>query len=300
MHDTRIYPLLEISRDELARLAGGPVTEVQLLTGGFTNTLHRVTRRGERLVIKHYAGGDEAYAFELATLRALGGVLPVPEVVNADPARRAIVYRFLDGITLDDCRRREPPAAFASLAGPLGRLLAWVARTAPIDPDERWDAAPLVARAQVLLAGSRARERMGNPLAAALARAYAVHGAALDWGPRCLCHHDLGFRNVLVQRAVEDRWRIAGVIDWESAGTGSPLVDVGSLFRYALRFDAAFVDAFELGYREEGALPDDWYRRARLLDAVRMIDMLDGVHELPGVYADCRMLLTKLATDLRA
>ena len=55
----------------------------------------------------------------------------------------------------------------------------------------------------------------------------------------CLTHGDLGHRNVIVGRSGE-RWRINGVIDWETASTGSPLADIGSLFRYGDRHDAAF------------------------------------------------------------
>ena len=106
---------------------------------------------------------------------------------------------------------------------------------------------------------------------------------------------------MLVQRATADRWRITGVIDWEATSTGSPLFDVGSLFRYASRFDGPFRAAFERGYREaEGTLPDGWLLTARLLDATWLIDTLDEPREFPGVYADCRMLLATLAKDVGA
>ena len=142
---------------------------------------------------------------------------------------------------------------------------------------------------------------MGTPLATAVLAAFDARADRLGWGPQCLCHHDIGGRNILVQRAEGDRWRIQGVIDWESAGTGSPLVDIGSLFRFAPRYDAKFLVEFERGYREAGGdLPDGWNLTARLLDALRLIDTLDGIRELPGVYQDCRMLLTKLVNDLEA
>ena len=98
---------------------------------------------------------------------------------------------------------------------------------------------------------------------------------------------------------VGERWRIGGVIDWEAATCASPLVDIGSLFRYAARYDAKFVADFERGYREaDGALPEDWLHSARLIDALWLVEMLDEQRELPGVYADCRMLVAKLVADL--
>jgi len=300
--DLRIFPLLEVSRAELDALVGWPIASVEPLQGGFSNTLHRVVLvDGRVLVVKHYAGGSKTYRDELATLTRLAGVLPVPEVLRTDASRRAIAYRWIDGFTLDECRRGEPPAAFASLADPLGRLFAWIARTEPLDAADRWEVAPLLAQVRVQLVDSRARERMGGPLADALARAFEAASDRLAWGTQCLCHHDIGGRNMIVQRADGDRWRIGGVIDWEAAGTGSPLVDIGSLFRFAPRYDEKFRAEFERGYREaDGALPDDWYRTSRLLDALRLIDTLDEGRELPGVFADCRMLLAKLVADLAA
>jgi len=299
--DPRIYPLIEVSRDELERLIGGRVARSQAIEGGLRNTLHRVVRTdGATLVVKHHAEGDTAFERELATLERLRGILPVPEVVRVDRERRVLVYHWLFGETLDACRRNEPPAAFASLAEPLGRLFAWLAAIPPLEDRPGWSTGPAVAFARTQLAGpGRARERMGTPLATALLAALDGADARLAWGTPCLGHHDIGGRNVLVQRADGDRWRIAGVIDWELAGIASPLGDVGALFRYAPRYDAAFVADFARGYREAGGeLPDDWYLSARLLDALHLIDTLDGVRELPGVYSDCRMLLAKLVGDL--
>ena len=89
------------------------------------------------------------------------------------------------------------------------------------------------------------------------------------------------------------------MIAWEAATCASPLVDIGSVFRYSQRYDAQFARDFERGYREaDGALPDDWLRTARLVDALGLVEMLDEPRELPGVYADCRMLIAKLVADL--
>ena len=173
MHDARLYPWIPVTREELQALVESPIAKFEPLQGGFTNTLHKLTMTtGEVVVVKHYAGGRKAFRDEVETLTRLAGVLPVPEIVRTDADRKAVVYRFIEGTTLDDCRTKEPPAAFASLADPLGRLFAWVARTEPLDAKDRWDVAPLLAHARALLADSRARERMGNPLATALLAAY--------------------------------------------------------------------------------------------------------------------------------
>ena len=91
------------------------------------------------------------------------------------------------------------------------------------------------------------------------------------------------------------------MIDWETTTTGSPLVDIGSLFRYSKRYDRAFCDAFARGYRDAGGeLPEDWLLTSRLLDATWLVDMLDDEQEHPHVFADCVRLVANLVADVDA
>jgi hypothetical protein len=107
----RVFPLIEVAREELAMLVGGSIVSVDRIDGGLTNTIHKVTREnGDVLTVKHYAGGKDAFEAELATLTLLHGTLPVPDVVHADEKLPAIVYRWIDGITFNDLRKNEPPA----------------------------------------------------------------------------------------------------------------------------------------------------------------------------------------------
>jgi aminoglycoside phosphotransferase (APT) family kinase protein len=140
---------------------------------------------------------------------------------------------------------------------------------------------------------------MGAPMADALRKAMEIAEPNMAWGSVCLSHGDLGHRNVLVYQA-GDRWRINGLIDWETTTTGSPLVDIGSLFRYSKRYDATFAHAFATGYRDAGgALPDHWLLTSRLLDATWLVDMLnDEMDQHPAVFADCRKLVANLVAEV--
>lgn len=302
--DSRVYPLVEVEPDALEALVrdlvgddDGDIRRVERVEGGLTNTIHRVSlASGTKLAVKHYAGGRDAFEQELATLTLLHGTLPVPDVIKVDETGPAIVYRWIEGITMNDLRKQESPAAFASLAEPLGRLLAWLART---DATEPFELTPILDKTYTQLTQGRARHRMGAALADAIKRGLEANEPKLGWGAVCLAHGDLGARNLIVKRATGSRWRITGVIDWETCTTGSPLVDIGSLFRHTDRFDAAWAASFERGYREaDGVLPEGWLLTARLLDATWIVDMLDEIRELPGAFADCRALLQKLAREL--
>jgi aminoglycoside phosphotransferase (APT) family kinase protein len=294
--DVRVFPLIEVSREQLEDIAGAPVKRIEPVHGGLTNTIHKITlENGDVYGIKHYAGGREWFETELTTLTLLHGTLPVPELVHADEERLVIVYRWIEGITLHDLRKNGQFTAFGTLAEPLGRVLAWLAKSDATEPFELTNILEQTYRA---LTSGRARERIGAPMADTLRRAMEAAEPAMAWGSVCLSHGDLGHRNVLVYQA-GDRWRINGVIDWETTTTGSPLVDIGSLFRYSRRYDQAFCDAFATGYRDAGGeLPDHWLMTARLLDATWLVDMLDDENEHPAVFADCKKLVANLVTEL--
>lgn len=294
----RVFPLLEVGRDELAEIVGGAVARIEPVDGGLTNTIHRVTREtGEVFGVKHYAGGRDWFDTELTTLTLLHGTLPVPEIVHVDERRLAIVYRWIEGVTLHELRKQGQHTAFASLAEPLGRVLYMLAKG---DATEPFDLTSLLDQTYGQLATGPARKRLGVPLADALRKAFEAREPQMAFGSVCLSHGDLGHRNVLVHRT-GDRWRVNGIIDWETTTTGSPLFDIGSLFRYANRADADFRAAFERGYIDAGGeLPDGWFLTSRLLDAIFLIEVLADEPDLPEVHEDMRRLLTRLVADLEA
>ena len=296
--NVRVFPLLEVSREELADAVGGKVARIEPVDGGLTNTIHKVTREtGEAFGVKHYAGGREWFDTELTTLTLLHGTLPVPEIVHVDDQRLAIVYRWIEGVTLHELRRQGQHTAFQSLAEPLGHVLQLLGKS---DATEPFELTSLLEGAYRQLSNGRARTRLGIPLADALLKLYEAHEPDMAWGTVCLSHGDLGHRNVLVHRA-GDRWRVNGIIDWETTTTGSQLFDIGSLFRYGNRADADFRAGFEAGYRDAGgALPTGWFHSARLVDSIFLVEVLDDEPELPEVHADMRRLLTRLVADVEA
>ena len=292
----RVFPLIDVSRDQLAEVVGGRIISAEPVEGGLTNTIHKVTTEAnETFGVKHYAGGRDWFDTELTTLTLLHGTLPIPEVVHVDDARMVIVYRWIEGMTLLDLRRKGHKEGFAALAEPLGRGLAALATT---DATEPFDLAPMLDASYVRLADGRARGRLGAPLADALRKQLEAAEPMMAWGAVCLSHGDLSHRNVLVAKRGAG-WRINGIIDWETATTSSPLFDIGSLMRYGDRHDQAWLDAFERGYRDHGGdLPEGWNRWARLLDSLDLVELLDEEQGLQVLFDDCRTLIAKLVADV--
>ena len=319
--DPRCFPLIEIEFDQIRALLspvlkGAAIASVERLEGGLVNTIYRITPADgvPALCLRVFAAGEFAWERERKMLARVSAKLPVPDVLlagrgNSDFSHPYLVYRWIEGIMLNKCRRQTPPAALLSLAEPLGWLLAGVASFSCADDlnDEPnvirdWSSpmeALLSGQEEMLLRGL-ARKRLGGALADALWRrleASAVRLCALDHAAR-LVHGDFGGRNILVAPAEDGGWSVSGLIDWEAAFYGLALWDVGSLFRYPRRYSETFSEGFERGYRDAGGtLPEDWLRTARLLDSTRSVEVFNGERELPVVFAECRELLEAVVAE---
>jgi aminoglycoside phosphotransferase (APT) family kinase protein len=128
--DPRSLPLVEIEFDQIQALLspalnGAAIASAERVEGGLVNTLYRIIPADgcPSLCLRIYASGELAWETEHRILARVSASLPVPEVLlagrgNSDFPHPYLVYRWIEGITLDDCRRKAPPAALLSLAEP--------------------------------------------------------------------------------------------------------------------------------------------------------------------------------------
>lgn len=310
--DPRFHPLIELDLQQLREMVapvaeGASVREAVLLDGGLVNTVYQVTLTpgGASFVLRIYAPGSAAaIEAERRLLRELRAALPVPDMVYADPhgataGHPYTVYRWVEGITLNEYRRGATALELAALGEPLGALLARIARHPPPRGLEARSVAGEVEQARGRLRAGLVRERLGEPLADRLESLLADRaGDPRLEGGCALVHGDFGGRNILVAADPEGPWRLNAVLDWDSTATGSPLWDVGSFFRYSHRYDEEFRARFEAGYRAGGGdLPGDWWRAARLVDASCIVTVLDDPRPLARVFAECRLLVVTLLDD---
>lgn len=327
MAQPRHSPLVELRPEEIRALiapliGGGREVSIEQAEGGVINTVLRIlpgpwpcplpsgpagSEPALQLRIFNGAPGAFEKEYALLSLERLRHALPVHEVLVADGSCVRIPYpfmvsRWIDGITLNELRKRVSAGVFLTLAEPLGALAARIAQVEP--PDVLRIRPPISAPALIEETDSRlhsglARERLGSVAADALRRIFRDRAPLLDpVGAACsLVHGDFLGRNILVALA-EGAWRIVGLIDWELASCGWGLWDVGNLFRYARRYSFEFRAGFERGYfHAGGVLPADWYRIARLLDATRSIALLTKARDLPETFADCCEILAGVITD---
>jgi aminoglycoside phosphotransferase (APT) family kinase protein len=300
--DPRCHPLIELSRQHIHSmlqpvLCDAELGEVARVEGGLTNTIYRITTNSAVYALRVYAAGSSTFRKESRLLSTLAATIPVPDVLYADASGRRcvhpyLVYPWIEGISLNECRRQTSERALLALAEPLGAVLARISHTTLPSGDAMKTVylTSELERAEGQLRTGLARGRLGSALADGLRDCLdksASVFSALE-RPSALIHGDCGGRNILVNAKENGEWGISGVIDWEEAASGSALWDVGSLFRYPRRYSKEFRRLFASGYRSAGGeLPDDWWLIARRIDVMRLVGVLSEERELPGVFAEC-------------
>lgn len=220
------------------------------LPGGWSGEsfLSRVGERTE--VVRVYAQpgmrGERAAEVDEALARWVGGLVPTPRVLEvrpgADDVPPLLVTEYVEGRRADDVIRdlvaEGDSAALAELGHALGEVAGTLAGIATPRPGHFLDGdlSPRTVREepQDLLERVEARLPLLRGFDGDLAlRLLEVAGLAqhhLDTvGWTSLVHGDLGARNVVLD--AEGR-RIAAVVDWEHAFSGSPYADLGTLLRF--------------------------------------------------------------------
>lgn len=296
-------------------LAGQRIVAVQQLAGGYRNdNVLLVTDAAEKYVLRRYRGGDveatgRTCGVEAALAARLRGIVPVPEVIAADPAGSAaaeplLLSRYAAGSMVSEVLARPDGAAAGSAgqapgdagqAADLGRaagaVLAAIGSvrfggpgffTGPdLIPSAEGMPASLPDFVEDCLRAARAsgEHTVGglSPAEQDGLRALAVRAgpaAARVNGSRQLVHSDYNPKNLLaVHRG--GQWSITAVLDWEFAYSGSPLADLGNMLRPRPGVPADFAAGFSTGYRQAGGeLPDGWREISEALDLYALADFL--------------------------
>jgi aminoglycoside phosphotransferase (APT) family kinase protein len=145
------------------------------------------------------------------------------------------------------------------------------------------------------LTSGQVRERLGENLAVC-ALEYVRGKQDQYWSlPNStrLIHCDYNLKNILIRKA-GSVWRVAGVLDWEFAMAGSPLVDIGNFLRFEDELPPGFSGAFIKGYLENSiGLPGNWREVARLLDLAAMVNFLDSEEETPKSFRTAISVIAK-------
>lgn len=113
-----------------------------------------------------------------------------------------------------------------------------------------------------------------------------------------LIHCDYNPKNILMRR-VDSHWKLAPILDWEFAASGSPLVDIGNFLRFEDELPHEFDEAFIQGYVSPSAtLVENWREIAKLLDLAAMMNFLESESENPQTFRTATSVIKKTVEAL--
>jgi len=278
--------------------SGATVVDLAHLSDGIANTSYRLRlSNDELLVLRLYRRDPSACLKELAIHEIIGGRVPVPEILHAEPngvdgVGPFALLRFVQGITLQELKRTGDASAVAQAARSAGETLAELGEFefdragwlqigqqglevgGGLIEGEQTDQLPRFV--DQCLTSTHARDRLG------LEGADRVRKYVWSWAPRLsalpeerrLVHCDYGNRNIVVREGPAG-WHVAAVLDWEFAVAATPLIDIGHFLRYDRPGRPRVEPHFSRGYTEAGGtLPDGWRSLARVIDLSALVELL--------------------------
>jgi aminoglycoside phosphotransferase (APT) family kinase protein len=269
------------------------VTRAERLSGGLSNSGFKIQLEGsdEPIVLRIYDRDRAACRKELDVLRLVRATVPVPDVIHAEPtgleAGRPFAFlKYVHGMTFRELKATRDERAIQQASYAVGATLAAIGRHSLDSPEVKHDAERISESIDASLGSPLLIDRIGVRLAAK------VHALASTWTARLselgrerrLVHGDFRKQNVLVHR-VGQEWRVAVILDWECAGCGSPLSDVGVFLRYEQPARPVAEPHFSRGFAEAGGHLDvRWSQLIRVVDLKGLCRIL-AAQELPPAIA---------------
>lgn len=287
------------------------ILSVQPVTGGLVNTNLKVTLGGPpgTVLLRLFQREPLKARIEAALDGLLGESVPRARFLHFDETNPVTgqpyaVLQWIDGEQLGEAASQADEAALAELGARTGAVLVQIhsfrferrgffAADLSVPTAIDLDRTGLLVFMRHCLCEGPGGDRLGAELTGRLFAFVEREGGRLSAWLRepCLTHADFNPSNILVRR-VGEAWRIAAVLDWEFALSGTPALDFGNLLRPPFGKRAGFVEGLAQGYRAAGGLlPDDWLRIARIADLFAWADLLGRRSDDPALAADARRII---------
>lgn len=288
--------VLDVRRLVAKAFSNRRVAGHEVLAGGLINTNLKIHFDGDfpPVVLRVYRDGAAACEKELALHSLIRKHVPVAEIIytDSDDTASFAVLEYVEGITFQQLKRTADLTAIQQAATNVGETLARIGRFQFSFPGELlFDPAagelkigkrfiegpdPIPRILDRFLASPVFQKRAGTDLIQGLHDFAWSHAPALPQLENAcqLVHNDFGNRNILV-REEKGTWRVAAVLDWELAISGSPLLDAGHFLRYERDSPPLREPYFSRAFMDHGGyLPDGWPQIVKLIDLTGLVECL--------------------------
>lgn len=287
------------------------IDKLFLLSEGCANTNYKVTFKNNRppVVIRIYMREKAALPREIAIHKLVADKIPVPAHLYSNDQCTDYPYPYaimewVEGILMREVILKKNEEAIVACAYEAGLYLNIMRQLTfshggffqngltiqPFNNEEHY--LPYVLN---LLKDKSVKESLGNNLLNAVL--YLVNDNVTllpDDSNGNLTHADYDPANILVTQ-VDDKWKIAAILDWEFAYAGTYLLDIGMALRYSHKIPDYYENSFIAGIQAHGfQLPDKWKKQAKLMDLLCLLQLIhyNPVTERPKLNRDVVSLIT--------
>jgi len=275
---------------QICEQAFGDAIDVEFhcpLTGGAHRRTFLFSKEGELLVLRHYRGKHNLCRLEKNLLEKVQGKVPVQELVYTDPKKGIAIFKHAPGNLIIDI---ENPT---EVSYALGKVLAAI-HGFTFERAGLFDSHLNIAKEfqpgsepyyfyliEHFNQEGRAWKFMGDDLAGRLLRFVQEHRLDFPIAGEggVLVHSDFKPVNL-----IWDDENGLTVLDWEFAHSGDPLLDFGTIIRHYNKIPLE-ISSLERGYTDAGgSLPKRWVQRARVLDFLNYVQLMNSKLDRPKMY----------------
>lgn len=300
----------------LAPYSKDTIEQVVLLSEGCANTNYKITFKNniQALVIRIYMRDKSALPLEVAIHQLVKDTIPVPAHFYFDDTCTIYPYPYsimewVEGTLMRDIIVSGDAAAISECCYDAGKYLGILSHIQfpqsgffekdlsikPFSSDEEY--LPYVLN---LLRQPNVIENLRINLVKAIETLVMEYAELFNESIKPnLTHSDYDPANMLIKKE-NDKYKIAAILDWEFAYSGTYYLDIGLMLRYSHRLPKCYEESFITSVKDHGIeLSPHWKKKAKLMDLLCLLQLIHyhPVSERPNMNRDIVSLVSDIAAN---
>ncbi|WP_202708866.1 aminoglycoside phosphotransferase family protein [Sporosalibacterium faouarense] len=290
----RSIPLYKISKYDLNSIFhnfnSSTVLKFQPINIGCRNTNYIVQTNSGKYLLRICPLNDEGFKNEVAAFKALYDLVNMPKLLSITKVNEnsCLIYEYIESMSMQSLLLENQILE--------NNVISQVARSAAIihnlNEDDisglnELDLPPFDTWYDLFLNNDFAAKRLGADTVNRVKKLVTDHNQLILQIDlyNSFIHCDFRPANMLINK--EDK---VFFVDWEYAGFGHTLADIGQFFRYEHCFNKEQKRLFEKEYNSVAKikLPRNWYDLSKLRDLVNPLQMIGSNRELPQKFRDLK------------
>lgn len=294
----------------LADFSISDVETIEVLNGGFNNVNLKVDTIPKKSFALRISTDESRVETEIALLNRLNRHVPVPKIYghiinHKNSGRHVLLSEFLPGTTLSVIENSLSADEIHEIARLLGAVLADIHRFTfsksgflgkdckVIEPFPSFFHGYYGYMLKFLKSKNLAN-RLPRTTYDSLKKFILDNRKSIEdiQNQASLVHGDFNQKNILVHK-YGGKWQVSGILDWEYAFSGSPLVDFGNFFRFEDEVPA-YQEHLVTAYLEQGGiLESNWEYKAKVLDLLPMMEFLTREGNYPKTFSTAKKVIER-------